>query len=359
MEGIFIEFENENSLRSYPFVATASPSVETTDKVPIGVFVDASIYPVNPSGALYLSGVTKNGEFTVSDDSGIIMSGVAKNSYVELHDMSPFKRHVGTLQASSSDALSEFANRGVDREFNRVETTFLSSCVFPIVINGVTSLNIGDSGAQDGNIQFTNSSADTIRISSSCACDGKNNTLRFDVLPRPEVAEENFVKRIICIVDGQTPFRIARSEQAFNVIFIYFEGIDKESVCSAAHRENQYEMADTCSCSNNNTSQSDPISLKEVYQRLEVLIPPGEDAQDRSESQNGACNAFYLVSPNMSGYSNPISITLEDGNISPKTENVKVETNGEHVEVAEGELIDNITSKSVIIQVPGLSGGRV
>ena len=52
MDGIFAEFENENALRSYPFAGGCVPKGEERSEIPSDVFVDAAIYPVNPSGVV-------------------------------------------------------------------------------------------------------------------------------------------------------------------------------------------------------------------------------------------------------------------------------------------------------------------
>ena len=102
MEGIFLEYENENALRAYPFASGCVPS-EGEAEIGAGVFVDAMLYPVNPSGALYLSEVSDKGVFSISDDTGVIMTGSPAGSSVDFHDLSGLDRHVGTLVASSED----------------------------------------------------------------------------------------------------------------------------------------------------------------------------------------------------------------------------------------------------------------
>jgi hypothetical protein len=117
-------------------------------------------------------------------------------------------------------------------------------------------------------------------------------------------------------------------------------------------------MSDTCKCEKEMLPEDEP--LPEVYQLAEVYIPPDE-TKDRKEGglPEGADNAFYIVVPNVVGEgANPISITLEDGVVSPKTDDIKVVIQGDSAEIAEGEMLDDVTSKGVVIQVPGLSGGK-
>lgn len=362
MEGIFTEHENENGLRSYPF---AGGTVDGEYAIPTGLFVDAAIYPVNPSGVVYLSSVSADGELSVSDDSGVIMSGRQSGAVVELYDSTPFKRHTGTLVASSEDALSEFCGRGVDVEFEADNTAFASACVFPVVIDGVVSLSVGDAGTACGDVSFSNGPSDEVRVSIGEKFDRK--TLRFDVLPRPGIADEAFIKRVICVVDGQTPFRIGRNwvrgqtDEWYNTVVLELDGIDKDLVCASAHRENSFEMADTCECGKKPVQEDG--YLPEAYQLEEVYIPP-DPTGDEGGLAEGADNAFYLVVPNImrigsETYMNPLSITLEDGTVSPKVEDPEVVIDGFEAVMAEGEMLDKVTSKSVVIQVPGLSGGQI
>jgi len=344
MEGIFKELENENALRSYPFAAGCSPDI------PAGVFVDAMLYPVNPRGILYLSGISESGVFSVSDDSGVVMKGSASGSSVEMFDVSGLSRHVGTIVASSEEALAEFSGRGVAQEFGREEAAFASGCVCPVVVDGVSSVSVGGTGPITGTVDFSNKASDPIRVSSGLADDGRR-TLRFDILPRPSPPDMRSIKRIICVVDGQTPFRIGKTEGGpYNIVVLTLAGIDREAVCAAAHRENEFEMADTCEC-RRTVPQEEPIP--ETYQLEEVTIPPTD------LRPFGASNAFFLVVPNLAGYVNPLSITLEDGAVVPKTDDIKVVVEGNSASLADGEMLDSVSSKCVVIQVPGLSGGEI
>jgi hypothetical protein len=352
MEGIFREFENENGLRSYPFSAGCVLPDRNEFVIPDGVFVDASIYPVNSSGVVYLSKISEDGTFSISDSTGVIMTGTPSGNSVEFYDMSGLRRHSGTLVASSADALSDISGRGYDMEYLPENYAFVASCVFPVELGGVSSISVGGSDNVSGSVGFTNDKSDEVRVSSGTAGDGRK-TIRFDVLPRPGNKEEGSIKRIVCVVDGQTPFRI--SKLSYNVVMLSLEGIDKASVCSAAHRENSLEMADTCECEQVPTSG---YELPEAYDILEVYIPPDENGGNGG-IQSGSENAFFLVSPNVTGYDNPISITLEDGVVSPRTDGIDVEINGTSAEIKDGELLDVVTSKGVVIQVPGLSGGAV
>lgn len=344
MEGIFKELENENTLRSYPFAAGCSSDI------PVGVFVDAALYPVNPSGVLYLSGVSESGVFSVSDDSGVVMTGSASGAVVEMYDTSGLPRHVGTLVASSSEALEEFAGRGVARSYAREEAAFASGCVCPIVVDGVSTVSVGGTGKIPGSVNFTNKASDPIRVSSGHTEDGRS-TLRFDILPRPSPPDMRSIRRIICVVDGHTPFRIGKTEGGpYNVVVLTLDGIDREAVCAAAHRENEYEMSDTCDC---RRPLPQPEPLPETYQIEEVTIPPTD------LRPFGAANAFFLVVPNLAGYVNPLSITLEDGAVVPKTDDIKVVVEGNSATLADGEMLDSVSSKGVVLQVPGLSGGEI
>lgn len=351
MEGIFREFEDENALRSYPFAAGCVPPADQNAYIDEGVFIDAAIYPVNPVGTVYLSGISESGVFSVSDDTGVIMSGTPSGNSVEFFDMSGMSRHVGTLVASSSDSLEEFAGRGYERSYSKENAAFATSCVFPVEIDGVTSLSVGSSSRSSGSISFENGPEDEVRVSSSDLGNGENS-LRFDVLPRPGAEDGTSIKRIMCVVDGQTPFRISRL--SYNVVMLKLFGIDKPSVCSAAHREDKFEMADTCECDQRVPSDAE---LPEAYEMAEVYIPPDESGEEGGIPE-GAENAFFLVVPNVVGYDNPISITLEDGVVSPKTDDAEVVIDGNSAELADGEMTDTVTSKGVVIQVPGLSGGE-
>lgn len=358
MEGVFSEFENENGLRSYPFASGCVPAKDTESLIPVDVFVDAVLYPINSDGVLYLSRISEDGVFEVSDDTGVVMSGKPSGSKVDLYDASGMSRHVGMLVASSASALQEFAGRGVERTYDSSETAFASSCVFPIVVDGVSSVSVSGSDKVVGVAGFSNANNDVVRVSSGKNADTGQDTIRFDVVPRPGARIQSSIRRIICIVDGQTPFRIEKSSLAYNTVIVRLEGIDRDAVCAAAHRENSYEMVDTCECAR--PEQSGPKDLPDTNQWEEVFIPDGEEGMSEpGKGSSLAYNAFYLAVPNFIAYNNPLSITLEDGAVNPKLDNPKVDIDGRSASLANGEMLDSTTSKGVVIQVPGLSGGQI
>lgn len=351
MDGIFIEFENQNALRLYPFAAGCVRPESEGSEIPAGLFVDAALYPVNPSGTLYLSSISDDGRFSVSDDSGVIMEGSPAGNIVEFRDTTSMSRRVGVMVASSAEELTAFLERGGAREYGPEVTAFAASCVMPVVIDGVVSVNVGDSGMTAGDVSFSNSSTDDIRISSTTMEDGRQ-TLRFDVLARPGVQESRSIRRIICVVRGNTPFRIVK--QAYNTVILTLYGIDRDDVCDSVHREDRLEMHDTCKCQGTLPSRK---RIPYADQLVEVFIPPDADGSEGGIAE-GSRNAFFLIVPNLLNYRNPLSITLEDGMVSPKLKDPEVSMDGYGVEYAEGAFADDVTSKGVILQVPGLSGGR-
>ena len=348
MGTILHEFANENELTSYPF-ASGCRTVDTDGRpIGIGVLVDAALYPVNPNGNLYLSGISATGVVSVSDDSGVVMSATIRrgSSVLEFTDMSPMKRHVGTIVASSAEAMSVLADTDGDRKFKKGATTFASSCVFPVMNGGVLSLDIGGAGAVDGEAAISNGPEDEVRASTSI--DG--STLRFDVIPAPRKLVPRSIQHVYCVVDGRTPFRIFKAPfgqdgNPSNTVEVYLDNIDKDAICGNAHRENALEMVDTCGCESGSSSDSpEKREIPMTFQCECVDIP------------NGAHNAFYLAVPNMSGYTNPLSITLTDGAVVPSTTlDAGVDVDALDTEVPVENLVDHVTSKGAVLQVPGLS----
>lgn len=347
MNGILTEFENENSLRNYPFAEFCRPVDEDGAEIGTGIFIDAVLYPINSSGSIYLSGLSKDGVVSISDDTGVIMTAslVADSDHLEFYEVSGLKRHVGTLLSPSAESLAAFVNGGLARSFTATATTFSASCVFPLVVDGITSLAVGETGTVDQSISFENAASDTIRVSTGTRKDGRQ-TLRFDVIPPVKPSVLTSIQHIICVVDGKTPFRIRRFPENGNTVELYFNGIGKEEVCADAHKEDAYQQANTCPCQDSSDSSSSPRVIPETYQATVVDIPFKADG------------AFYLVVPNSLGYANPLSITLTDGETVPKLTGVTTTVSGGSASINADQFSDNVTSKGAIIQVPGLKGGQ-
>jgi hypothetical protein len=342
MNKLFPEFENENALRWYPFASGCTGADTSGSRIGTGVLVDAALYQVNPNGALYLSRIGADGVVSISDAASVVMTATAVRgaSTLEFYDASDLHRHVGTLVASSPDALSSLVNVYEDRVFRREETTFASSCVFPVVNDGVLSVDVGRTGAADGTVRFLNGPTDVVRVSA-----GDGSKLRFDVIPRPREVQLDSIKHVYCIVDGKTPFRIMklpfgdRPSGLGNTVAVYLDNIDRQDVCADAHREDSLETRDTCGCQDDpggcRPDVDPPVDIPDAYQVEVVDIP------------NGADGAFYLAVPNMAGYDNPLSLTLNDDVSQPSVQVVGGDGSA-------GISITGTTSKGVVLQVPGL-----
>lgn len=348
MNKIFTEFENENSLRSYPFASGCSITDTDGNSIGSGILIDAALYPVNSIGNLYLSSIDTSGTISISDSQKVIMTSVHEpgSDMLEFYDTTELRRHVGTMIASSSEALDVLVNGTKDRKFKQDATLFASACVFAVTNDGVLSIDVDGTGQTDGIVEFTNSSEDEIRVSTN----GSN--LRFDIVPLPELHIPTSIQHIYCIVDGKTPFRIQKLQNGLfdgdhigsapgNTVVVYLDNIERSDVCSNAHRENTLEMTDTCECSSS-PEEPEQIEIPEFYQEEVVDIP------------NGCDSAFYLAVPNIGSYDNPLSLTLVNGEIRPKTES-QIAVSLNNTDVGTNILADNITSKGVILQVPGLS----
>ena len=335
MNTIFQEFEYENTRRTYPFASGCK--VTDTDGIPIGtgILIDAVLYPVNPEGIIYLSSISQDGTVEISDSKGPIMTAHPEkgSDKLEFFETGGVGRHVGTVLASSSDALGVLTNGGKERTFRPDAASFASSCVFPVRNDGVLSLDVSETGVIDGDFAFTNGENDDIRVSTN----ESGNELRFDILPHPTGEIPESIQHIYCIVDGRTPFRILKLSD--NTVSVYLDNIDKSVICSNAHRENAFELADTCDCGPK--PEPSVVAIPRTYQTAAVDIT------------NNADSAFYLVVPNCTGYDNPMSVTLVDGIQIPKV-NITTETDKVGRASAEGNFIDDTTSKGAVLQVPGL-----
>lgn len=340
MRKLFLEFENENAQRTYPFASGCRTTDTEGAPIGVGVLIDAAIYPVNSRGTIYLSSIS-GGVVSISDDTGVIMTATHRHGAdtLEFFETKGLGRHVGTILAASSDALDVLVEGSSERTFRPTATAFSSSCLFPIENDGVLSIDTQDTGAIDGQVEFLNSDSDDIRVST----DPDGRTLRFDALPHPTSELKSSIRHIYCIVDGKTPFRIIKMDSGVvgipgNTIAVYLDNIDRSSVCGNAHREDALVMTDTCGCS---PEDPDPVPVPDTYQTEVVDIPNGSDS------------SFYLAVPNFTGYDNPLSLTLDDGEIIPRDE-VEVETDPSGRMAAKDSLADNTTVKSAILQVPGL-----
>lgn len=352
------EFENVNSQRGYPFAEGCSQTSEEGMQIGAGAIIDAMLYPVSPSGCLWLSGISGDGVLSVSDDTGVIMQGECEGDRAEMHDMTPLGRHCGTILASSEEAMRAFAFSGMASTFRKEASLFSSSCVCPIPSSGVTSVTLGVSREEGndirfgGDFSFSNGPSDEVRV--SVYSSGGEPSIVFDVIP--SVAAESYrpIKEIYCVADGSTPFRIipygfsgAPYTDGFDSVCVYLDGIDRESVCSAAHREQGFETADACGCEGCSGSQSSSSgsgsSEPAVFQCVAVRM-----------SADPGTSSFSLVAPDFTGYSNPVSVSISEGKVLPKSGGLEYTVENMSATAGTGITDDSVSDNAVSIQVPGI-----
>lgn len=358
MSTLFREYENENRLRTYPFASGCT--VEDTKGVPIGVgvFVDAVLYPVNATGDIYLSKVTKEGVVEISDENGVIMTGTQAGSVIELYDKSVLSRHAGTLVGASEEALDSLIRGGKDRKFKIEATRFASSAVFQVTNDGVLSVAVEDLSPKSGDIIFENKADDQVRVSVT-ENDIGGYDLRFDVVPQVAPFTLTSIRQVYCFVDGKTPFRIEKMPFGLegtkgNTVDVYLDNITRQDICDNANRTSALEEYDTCNdCRDSSDSPCDPCEETcakkcHVEPTPPVVIPAFYQAEYVDIPSEGY-NAFFLAVPSLMAYENPLSLTLQDGVINPKLE-VEVDKDGNNENIME----DTLSSKGVTLQIPGM-----
>lgn len=253
----YAEFEDINCGRRYPF--SESSTMEDTDGAtfPDDVFVDAVLYPLNPSGPLRMSAFDPARGIVISDGSSEIAEG-------------PLSAGMDTVNVFQGGRLAGrlVAGPGFDREVlsmrpRRFDGTaeFSPASECPVSFGGVTSVSFPSSGLSvSGWGQLVLAGKGRLAAMSSRRSDGEYDVFFNVDDPSDDGTDgdgDTYVREIHVVTSGKTLLRA--DPEGTNGAYLWLvnpdfspsgdekAGIDRDDVCSRAHMRDEVQVVrDTC-----------------------------------------------------------------------------------------------------------------
>ena len=343
---LYAEFENENSFRSFPFAEGTSLSDSNGETLDTSSFIDAMLYPDNPSGRVRLSAIDFEEDLIeISDDDGVIGTGQIEDV---INVVSTDGKRIGTLLTRNLTSTA-----AIRREFS--ELYFSSSCVCAFNAAGVTGLRIGDT-VMTGKIVFEKSSTITPEIVQN----GNDYTLSLSVISAMSSGETPSIKKIVVMQSKGTIFGVG--EYNANSIEVTLGTISREDFCDTAHREDTIDIYDICDPPDGSGGSGGSGGGYEP-----TVTPAQEDSfwvfdlteKDNSDDSNTIMRqAFNIVAPNIvdpATVVNPINVQMVEGTMqSNPPKFTRTMTDAEAAAQMKKLTASNVVGNGIILQIPGL-----
>lgn len=313
------EFENENSYRNYPFAGTAEIRSDDGVEFPSDVFVDALLYPVNPSGRMKLDEfVPSENRFSFSDENnenrvdGVIVGNRG--------DLTQDGRPAGTVVFGSG--LKREVGSGRKWSFSNLWVS--SRCVVPVPGPVVFDIEFeGQNVKTVGGFVTVRGEKRLKAIGGSKTIDGvEYQTMRFDFKQKSTREETDkddklYIKSIVIVRKPGSMLDFTGgglyspgSIPVTCCAHLFLRGLSREDICFQANREEAVsKVFDTCV-----GGDSDIPDICPVVE---------DDPETRDKVRSVYDMHVFLTTGDYIGWRNALKITPINGSIEPNTPRVR------------------------------------
>ena len=350
----YVEHENSNAYRNYPFSEDAILVDDTGVTLATDVFVDAVLYPIVWNAApIYLARMSFSQaapEVEVSDGT-VVLKGVVSGGAVELYDA--LGRHGGTLVCGPGWARE--AGMARKRVFGP-EAVFCPQACCPVVFRGVVGLSDTPDATGLGfnsedrvwrtsrrSIVLSGDGVVTPVLAEIPGTDGDPGfELRFDVQFSPPSNPRNTINQIVLATVGATLFDVESAGNGGAVLSTPM--LDREDVCWQAHKEDSIALVvDAC--------EDDSAAC------VVPLVPNNNGVVEICPDDVGNIS---IMAENALGYKNALKVSTVEGGTMAQRPQVQKGMSEEEAFQEASKMLDRPISagNGIRISIPGLNDGK-
>lgn len=293
----FTEYGNQNQFRRYPFLDDSSLKDADGKELPTGFIVDASLYPLDVEGPVYLKTVdSARGVLEFADADGHVF-GAAQwatgDTFADVFETEGYGRCIGIVSLGP-DADSVYADKRV-RVFMPNAATLCPIAAYPVHQGGVRGFLLPDGSLVTGDVVFEGENG--VRVTSYVTDTGVN-TLRFDIIGEAPPDTDNCATAEIgppittIAIEQALGSAIVVSEYDVGVLALTYPGKSLTELCAATR--NIYRPNNTDPCAPDADPQPEPEPA-----------PAAEFSFDVADLDSGN---FTIAAPGAADYINPISV---------------------------------------------------
>lgn len=302
------EYGNQNRQRKFPFDDAATLLDTTGAALPVDFIIDASIYPIDVTGPVYVAELDPgNNRISFADGSGKIFAAAVYAQGAATADViesGGYERKLGVivLGAGISDV---FRGESV-RKFTAAGTRLCPTACVPVQQAGVRGLVLPDGTLLTGAVTITGQ--DGVWVTSRVA--GGVSLLRFDVVgvvpaSRPDCTSDGPpICTIIVERVSTSPIMVSSyGSVGQDGVALTLRGMSLDEMCAAAQGTYRRDESDPCGPPVPPDPDPDPVTTA----TLTFSVCAHET------------NAFSIVAPSTPAYVNPISIRAANGVAAPQS----------------------------------------
>lgn len=298
------EYRNKNSQRKYPFADDVTLEDTNGNSLPVDFLIDAFLYPIDLTGAVYLSHINiSDGIMDFSEEGGDQAFGYAEfatgDEVAYVYDYA-YNRQIGLVVFGSG--LTNVLAGDTERVFDSSGTQLCPTTYIALNQQGVRGFLLEDGTLLTGDIVFEGYNG--VSIQSYVDGDG-NSVIRFDVVGVPQPTEEDCVEDQCAIIKTICFERIAGS------IF----DISEFEECGVNITAHGFTLDDICEFQRDQRLPDAngilPLKSKDDCDPCEGGEPepptdPGEDVSFCIDVAD--CDIFNILAMSTLDASNPVSI---------------------------------------------------
>ena len=210
------QWREENRETKYPFTPASTMTSLTGQVIPVGVFVDARLYPVGGLAELRITRVLVDHERVVvyagdtEDEARATATFSTTNEKTLAKFVDALGRPAGVIVLSDTTAISAIRAWGLGEfEFSAGSTTFVASACTPTPETGVRGFRLSDGSILTGDVWLIGSEGVVVRRELVQVKDPLTQVERQVNAIRVDVVGDPLFRRKLCATEGEdaTAFR--------------------------------------------------------------------------------------------------------------------------------------------------------
>lgn len=302
---IMPEYGNQNRQRKFPFTDASTLLDSTGEALPVDFVVDASIYPIDVTGPVYVSELDPaNSTISFADAGGTVFATAVYGpvpGVVDVIETGAYERKLGVI-VTGAGVADVFRGKSV-RTFTAAATALAPVACVPVQQAGVRGIILPDGTLMTGAVTITGK--DGVWVTSRVS--GSMSILRFDVVgvvpkSRPECTDDGPpICRIRVSRSSTSPIMIA--SYGSNGLSLTLRDMSLDTLCAAVRGTYRRNTSDPCGAPVTPPAPPGAVSTSDVVFNICA----------------GGTNAFFIVAPSGGNYVNPISVRAQPQASAPQS----------------------------------------
>jgi hypothetical protein len=306
------EYRNQNSRRYYPFADEATMVDTNGNALPTDFLVDGLLYPLNLTGAVYLSRVEQSVLYFADTEGATVkgtasVAGVSDGDAVAVYEPD-YQRQIGVLVVGPG--VAELGRGSTPRTFVAAATVFAADAFVPMNQQGVRGVLLDDGTLITGGVKFEGREG---VVATSTIDSESRHRLRFDIVGVNPSSDEE------CPDEDCAPIQSVRVVRAVGSVFTIAE-LEEDTLAIFGH---EVTLDDVCENQRDDRLPNESGELPLAAQTgkdpcvptPQPVIPPPPDEEITLTFDVATCcpdGGLQVVAPNTDSARNLVEVVHVD-----------------------------------------------